>query len=99
MVLQYHTEFTLGRRGRRICRTRHGITALVALVLDLALSLVFGVIVLGLWLAGHLLVRAFQALCALLSTPFRAARRVRVRLDERRQRPPSKPSWTVFDEL
>jgi hypothetical protein len=95
MTFQYKTEYCLGRRGR-VCRTYGGIRALVAIALDLALGLTFGLDGLGWWLVRRSVLTAYQVAAALVSLPLRAVREVS---DAHRGCGAAKPAWATLDEL
>jgi hypothetical protein len=60
MALYYQTEYRLGRRGGRICRSYTGFQAFVAIVFDLIFGLVFELIFGLVALAARLVVLALQ---------------------------------------
>jgi hypothetical protein len=43
MPLHYHTEYQLGRWGGHVCRTHQGIQAVLAILVDVGISLVFSI--------------------------------------------------------
>src|SRR5271166_4315263 len=107
MGLYYQTEYRLGRRGGRVCRSYTGLRAFLAIAIDLlfllTFELVFGVIFFVLRNVLTLLKGVLYA----LSLPFRAVQWVSLRLDERtaaaRTRRAAgtilKPAWAGSDEL
>jgi hypothetical protein len=103
MGLCYQTEYRLGARGGRICRTYTGFHAFLAIVIDLCLGSIFGLIALVFRLIGLALLACWrvavglgQLVAHLLVAPFRAARWVSSRMEHRA---PRKPAWTGFEEF
>ena len=106
MGLSYHTEYRLGRRGGRICRSYTGLKAFLAIAIDLLFVLSFD---LAFWLLAVVLKMVLMTLTAvfyLLSLPFHLARRISARLTRRaalaRERQfamPHKPAWPVYEEV
>jgi len=107
MGLYYQTEYRLGRRGGRVCRSYTGLRAFLAIAIDLlfvlTLELAFGVI---LFVLKNFLTLLKGILYA-LSLPFRAAQWVSLKLDLRAAAVRSrrgaganlKPAWAGSDEL
>jgi hypothetical protein len=107
MGLYYQTEYRLGRRGGRVCRSYTGLRAYLAIAIDLlfvlTLELTFGVI----FFVMKNFFTLFKGVLYALSLPFRAAQWVALRLDQRavacRSRRGAevilKPSWAGSDEL
>jgi len=108
MGLYYQTEYRLGRRGGRVCRTYTGLRAFLAIAADLlfllTFELVFGLIFYLLSnltrIVGGILLAVFYA----LSVPFRVARWVSLRLDRRHRVKPAagphlKPAWAGYEEV
>jgi hypothetical protein len=50
MAFYYHTEYSVGREGRRVCRTHNGFRAVLAILVDLSISMFFGVFSFAFWL-------------------------------------------------
>lgn len=108
MGLYYQTEYRLGRRGGRVCRTYTGLRAFLAIGVDLVFMLTFE-FALGLlyflvrnvvWVGGGVLMALFYA----LSVPFRVARWVSLKLaPSAHLRPASgphlKPAWEGYEEV
>ena len=95
MTFQYTTEYGLGRRGR-VRRSYGGVQALIAIAFDLALGFTFGLIGLGVWLAGLCVVTVYQISVFLLSLPLGAVRAVTA---PHRGRAGAKPACASLDEL
>jgi hypothetical protein len=107
MGLYYQTEYRLGRRGGRVCRSYTGLRAFLAIGIDLlfvlTFELVFGVLLFVLKNTSRL----FKAVLYALSLPFRAAQWVSLRLERRaasaRTRQGGgaslKPAWAGHDEV
>ncbi len=107
MGLYYQTEYRLGRRGGTVCRSYTGLRAFLAIVIDLLFLLTFdltlGVVRFALRTVWWLLTGIAYA----LSLPFRAARWVSLKLDQRaaaaRGRRAAgtffKPAWSGLNEL
>ena len=95
MIFRYQTEYRLGRRVR-VGRNYNGLRALVAILLDLATSLVFGVVGLVLGLARRVVRTTSRVAFAQLALPFRAAR---VIADACRPPAAAKPAWAGGEEL
>src|SRR3954463_2159749 len=89
MGLYYQTEYRLGRRGGRVCRTYTGLRAFLAIAMDLAFmftfELMFGLLFFAarnlMRIAGRLLLAVFYA----LSIPFRVAHWVSLKLSPDRR--------------
>jgi hypothetical protein len=96
MALRYRTEYHLGRFGGRVSRTYGGLQALLAIGIDLALSLVFGVIWFALSLAWGILVVTYKFALELLRVPPRA---IRWAFGRAPSGPAAKPAWAGIDEL
>lgn len=50
MAFHYHTEYSLGREGRRVIRTHSGFRAVLAIAIDLSISLFFAFFSFVFWL-------------------------------------------------
>ena len=97
MGLQYRTEYDLGRWGGHVRRSYGGLQALLAIVVDLFLSLVFGVLWFVLSLVWGLLLVTTRFVVELLKVPVRA---IRWTLGEvQRIDPQSKPVYAGFDDV
>jgi hypothetical protein len=103
MALCYHSEYRLGPRGGRICRTYTGFHTFLAILIDLSLVLIFGSIALvfhlvrlALLALGRVALGVAQLVVRLMASPFRAARWVSKRVKPRTQ---VKPAWAGFEEL
>ncbi len=94
-MILYKTEYQSGRRVR-IGRNYAGLRALVGILLDLAVALVFGIVGLAIRLVRWVLVTACRFVVGLLALPFRVARAVS---DGFRRRAVAKPAWVLADEL
>jgi hypothetical protein len=111
MGLYYQTEYRLGRRGGRICRTYTGLRAVLAIAIDLLLILTFdfafGLLFLVLRTLGKVVLVLLTAVFYLLSVPFRIARWVAHKLEQgpsANQADPAaarplKPAWAGYDEI
>jgi hypothetical protein len=107
MGLYYLTEYRLGRRGGRVCRSYTGLRAFLAIAIDLlfllTLELVFGV----LFFVPKNVLTLLKGVLYALSLPFRAAQWVSLKLDQRAAEVRSrrgagallKPAWAGSDEL
>ena len=107
MGLSYQTEYRLGRRGGTVRRNYTGLRAFLAIAADLlfllTIELILGIVVFAWQNASWLLSGLLHA----LSLPFRAARWIRLKLDQqaaavRSRRDASavlKPAWAGSDEL
>src|SRR5262249_15112719 len=97
MGLQYRTEYDLGRWGGHVRRSYGGLQAFLAIILDLLLSLVFGVIWFALSLVWGLLLMTVRFVVEVLKAPLRAMRwtlgQVQ-RIDSQR-----KPACAGFDDV
>ena len=96
MPLHYRTEYHLGRFGGHVARTYGGLQALLAIGIDLILSLVFGVIWFALSLSWGILVVTYRFALELLRVPPRA---IRWAFGRARTAPAAKPAWAGIDEL
>ena len=108
MGLYYQTEYRLGRRGGRVCRTYTGLRAFLAIAVDLVFLLTFELLF-GLlfflarnltWIVGGILLAVFYA----LSVPFRVAHWVSLKLNRRvgtgsAAGPHLKPAWAGYEEV
>src|SRR5262245_15765000 len=100
MGLCYQTEYRLGARGGRICRTYTGFRAFVAIAVDLALGLIFAsvglaihLILLALLLCLRVAGRVAQYLVHLQTALYRAVRWLSNRVARWATR---KPAWAGF---
>lgn len=93
----YHTQYRLGRRAGRVCRTYEGPQAVVAITIDLMLSLLFGLIGFVVRLAWNISLAAVQFVVELLKLPVRTLRQI---VHRSGYRPESKPAtWAMAREL
>ena len=108
MGLYYQTEYRLGRRGGRVCRTYTGLRAFLAIAVDLLFLLTFELIFGLLFFLVRNLTRIvggiLLAVCYALSVPFRVARWVSLKLDRRDATgsaagPHLKPAWAGYEEV
>ncbi len=107
MGLYYQTEYRLGRRGGRVCRSYTGLRAFLAIAIDLlivlTLELAFGVI----FFVLKNFLTLFKGMLYALALPFRAAHWVSLKLYQRAAAARSrrgagafpKPAWAGSDEL
>jgi len=107
MGLYYQTEYRLGRRGGRVCRSYTGLRAFLAIGIDLLFVLTFEIVFRVLFFVLKNTSRLFKAVLYGLSLPFRAAQWVSLRL-ERRAAPARtrhgagaalEPAWAGHDEV
>ena len=110
MGLYYQTEYRLGRRGGRVYRNYTGLTAFVAIVIDLLFLFTFEFVFTLFFFAFKSLFILVKGVLYALSLPFRAARWVSLKLEKvdqrisaiRKQRRAGavlKPVWAGSDEL
>jgi hypothetical protein len=111
MGLNYQTEYRLGRRGGRVCRTYTGLRAIMAIAIDLffvfTFELVFGLLFFILKNLSRIVLTLVTTVFYLLSLPFRVANWVSLKLEGRfsSNQPdhlaghPSKPAWAGYDEI
>jgi len=66
MALYYQTQYRLGRRGGRVCRSYSGFQAFVAILFDLVFGLVFELVSSAIALAFRLVVLALQLVVQVL---------------------------------
>ena len=107
MGLYYQTEYRLGRRGGRVCRTYTGLRAFLAIAIDLCFVLTFDLFFSLLFFGLRLAFQVLWVVAYALSFPFRLARWVGRKLERRSassgqgQAPtfPLKPAWASFDEV
>ncbi|MDR3634652.1 MAG: hypothetical protein P4L84_12675 [Isosphaeraceae bacterium] len=95
MILLYEIEYQLGKRVR-VGRRYAGFRAMVAILLDLAVGLAFGLVGLVIGLARLVLGTACRFTVVLLALPFRAARAVS---DACHRGAVAKPCWAGTEEL
>jgi|SRR4051812_8595816 len=96
MGWHYQTEYSLGRRGGRVCRTYSGIEAGVAILVDLFLSLVFALVGFAMRLSWYVAVTVFKFVFELMQLPFKALRWTFGRYGYRPV-PSAKPAWAADD--
>jgi hypothetical protein len=60
MALYYQTQYRLGRRGGRVCRSYSGFQAFVAILFDLVFGLIFELVWSVITLAFRLVILALQ---------------------------------------
>lgn len=94
MSLYYQTDYRLGRRAGRVCRTYTGVEAAIAIGVDLLLSVVFAVVGFALRLAWQLGGAVMTFAVELVQVPFRT-----LRWTVGRYRPASKPVWAGHAEI
>ena len=108
MGLYYQTEYRLGRRGGRVCRTYTGLRAFLAIAVDLlfllTFELLFGLFFFLLRNLTRIVGSILLAVCYALSVPFRVARWVSVKLNRREgsesaASPHFKPAWAGYEEV
>jgi hypothetical protein len=107
MGLYYQTEYRLGRRGGRVCRTYTGLRALLAIAIDLLFLLTFELLFGVLFFALRTVLAVFKVIFYVLSLPFRAVQWVSLKLDRKATAVRSrrgagailKPAWAGSDEL
>jgi hypothetical protein len=111
MGLYYQTEYRLGRGGGRICRSYTGLRAILAIAIDLffvlTFELFFGLLFLVVRNITRIVCFVLMAVFYGLSLPFRAARWVSRKLEQRLSfgrsagddRETFKPAWAGFDEI
>jgi hypothetical protein len=66
MALYYQTQYRLGRRGGRVCRSYSGFQAFIAILFDLVFGLVFELVSSVIALAFRLVILAFQLVVQIL---------------------------------
>jgi hypothetical protein len=66
MALYYQTQYRLGRRGGRVCRSYSGFQAFMAILFDLVFGLVFELVSSVIALAFRLVVLALQLVVQVL---------------------------------
>ncbi len=66
MALYYQTQYRLGRRGGRVCRSYSGFQAFMAILFDLVFGLVFELVSSVIALAFRLVILAFQLVVQIL---------------------------------
>lgn len=98
MAIRYTTEYRLGRRGR-VCRTYGGLRALIAIGSDLALGLLFGLILGLLRLVQGSARRCIATACRLGIALCRLPLRVIRAAVASRGHVAAKPAWASPDEL
>jgi hypothetical protein len=107
MGLYYQTEYRLGRRGGRVCRSYTGLRAFLAIAIDLLFLLTVELVF---WVILFVLKNLFTLLKGVLyalSLPFRVAQWVAFKLDQKAAAARSrhgagaflKPAWSGSDEL
>jgi hypothetical protein len=94
MTLTFQTEYALGRRGGRVCRTYHGFQAFVAILIAGALGLVFGLVELAVRMVALVV---STCLTVIFAIPLRLLRRIF--RHSRPRRPILKPAGVPFDDL
>jgi hypothetical protein len=103
MGLYYQTEYRLGRRGGKVCRHYRGLTAVLAIAIDLLFVLTFDILFAVLFFAFRMTLKLLTAVFYLLSLPFRLVRWVSNRLERKFTQPahgsPLKPPWPAYDEV
>ena len=107
MGLYYQTEYRLGRRGGRVCRSYTGFRAFLAIAIDLLFVLTFDFVFWVILLVLKNVLRLVKGIFYALSLPFRAAQWVSLKLDQRAAsaRNPRgagatlKPAWAGSEEL
>lgn len=95
MTFFYQTEYRLGRRVR-VGRKYAGLRALVAILLDLAAGVTFGIAGLAIGLARLVVRVTCRVVFALLALPFRVARAI---VEACRAPAAAKPAWAGAEEL
>jgi hypothetical protein len=98
MALSYQTQYSLGRRGGRVCRTYHGVEAVIAIGVDLGLSLIFALVGFALRLAWYVVVTAVRFAFELVQLPLKALRWTLGRYSYQ-PAPTAKPAWAGANEL
>ncbi len=107
MGLYYQTEYRLGRRGGRVCRSYTGLRAFLAIAIDLLFVLTFELAFGMMFFVLKNVLTLFKGVFYALSLPFRVAQWVALKLDQRaaavrsRRRAGAilKPAWAGSDEL
>jgi hypothetical protein len=107
MGLYYQTEYRLGRRGGRVCRSYTGLRAFLAIALDLLFLLTFELVFAVIYFVLKNVSTLFKGLLYALSLPFRTAQWVSLKLDQRAAAVRSrrgaeaflKPAWAGAAEL
>ncbi len=107
MGLYYQTEYRLGRRGGRVCRSYTGSRAFLAIAIDLLFVLTFELVFGVTCFVLRNVLTLFKGVLYALSLPFRAARWVSLKLYQRAAVVQSrrgavvilKPEWAGCDEL
>ena len=107
MGLYYQTEYRLGRRGGRVCRSYTGLRAFLAIAIDLFFVLTFDLAFGLLFFVVRHTLKLITIGLFVLTLPFRLARWISDRLGRRSppayQVPgasaPFKPAWPAYDEV
>ncbi len=107
MGLYYQTEYRLGRRGGKVCRSYTGLRAFLAIAIDLLFVLTFELVFGVIFFVLKNVLTIFKGVLYALTLPFRAARWVSHKLDQRSAAVRSghsagailKPAWAGSDEL
>jgi hypothetical protein len=111
MGLYYQTEYRLGQGGGKIRRSYTGLRAILAIAVDLffvlTFELLFGLLFLVLRNIKRIVYFALMAVFYVLSVPFRVARWVSRRVEQRApfgtstgaEREPFKPVWAGFEDI
>jgi hypothetical protein len=95
MSMRYQSAFSLGRRGW-VTRTYDGPEAFIAILVDLALGLLFALVGFALRAAWSVAVLIVRIAWELAQIPLKA---VRWTYDRYAFHPAPKPAWSAFDEL
>jgi hypothetical protein len=73
MALYYQTQYRLGRRGGRVCRSYSGFQAFMAILMDLVFGLLFELVSSVIALAFRLVVMAVQLVIVVVKLNWRVA--------------------------
>ncbi len=73
MALYYQTQYRLGRRGGRVCRSYSGFQAFMAILMDLVFGLLFELVSSVIALAFRLVVVAVQFVIVVVKLNWRVA--------------------------
>lgn len=106
MGLYYQTEYSLGRRGGKVCRTYTGLRAFLAIAIDLLFLLTFELVLAVLFFALKNVLLLVKCVLYALTLPFRVAQWASLRLEQTRgrsnptrRRAAFKPAWAGSQEI
>jgi hypothetical protein len=97
MGLSYQVEYRLGARSGRVMHTYRGFPALVAIMLTMALGLVFGTVGYAVRALRFFAINAGRLLAWIVLAPLRLARAILLWVE--RANPRRKPAWAYHSEL